>query len=287
MNTTFGRRLRAAFDRYGHLCVGIDPHPHLLQAWNLDDSPDGLHYFAMTVCDRLEGTVGILKPQSAFFERHGSSGVAVLEQVIKRCQASQTLCIMDVKRGDIGSTMAGYGWAYLDERSPLRSDAMTVSPYLGTGSLQPAVDCAVDNDRGVFVLCLTSNPQGPEVQHSLCADGRSVALAVAEYARSININYVHTGDDDATQMGPCGLVVGATVGKAVSELGITFDNLHAPLLVPGIGAQGGTAADIVRLFGKASANVIASVSRSVLSGGPNGLVDAATRENDALLAIVN
>ena len=108
----------------------------------------------------------MLKPQSAFFERHGSAGIAVLEKAVRAAREAGALVLLDAKRGDIGSTMQGYAEAYLDQSSPMAVDAMTVSPYLGFESLRPALDTAAAHGAGVFVLALTSNPEGPQVQHA-------------------------------------------------------------------------------------------------------------------------
>ncbi|WP_345714403.1 orotidine-5'-phosphate decarboxylase, partial [Kineococcus glutinatus] len=175
----FGARLAAAVTAHGPVCVGIDPHPGLLSAWGLADSPAGLERFSRTVLEALAGRVALLKPQAAFFERHGSRGLAVLETVLAEARAAATLTLVDAKRGDIGSTMAAYADAFCGD-SPLAGDAVTASPYLGFGSLRPLLDVAAAHGRGVFVLALTSNPEGAAVQHALGADGRAVARAVAE-----------------------------------------------------------------------------------------------------------
>src|SRR5699024_7180694 len=148
----FGQRLAAAAEEFGPLCVGIDPHPHLLRSWGLGTDVPGLREFSLRTVAALEGTVGIVKPQSAFYEQYGSGGVAVLQEVIQECRARGMLCILDAKRGDIGSTMAAYAHAYLTEGSALAADAVTLSPYLGVGALAEAADTARANGRGVFVL---------------------------------------------------------------------------------------------------------------------------------------
>jgi len=249
-------------DANGPVCVGIDPHPGLLAAWGLTDDSDGLRTFALTVVEALAGRVAALKPQSAFFERHGSRGIAVLEEVIAATRGSGTELILDAKRGDIGSTMSGYADAYLREGSPLAADAVTVSPYLGAGSLMPALEAAVASDRGLFALCLTSNPEGPSVQHATSADGTSVAASIARWAAQQN-----AGSGDA--LGPVGLVVGATVGDAPAALGIDLAAVRGPLLAPGVGAQGAGAAELRAVFGAARHAVLASTSRAVLGAGPD------------------
>ena len=176
--TPFGVRLRAAMDTHGPLAVGIDPHHALLESWGLPTDVSGLERFALTCVEAFAGRVAVVKPQSAFFEVFGSLGVAVLERVLSELRDSGTLTILDAKRGDIGSTMAAYARAFLSDEGPGRADALTLSPFLGYGSLRPALDLAAATGRGVFVLALTSNPEGPEVQHA-DAGGRSVAASVA------------------------------------------------------------------------------------------------------------
>ena len=273
----FGMRLRSAMQSRGPLCVGIDPHPALLQAWGLADDVAGLERFAMTCVEALAGEVAVLKPQSAFFERHGSRGVAVLERVLADARLAGAITLVDVKRGDIGSTMTAYAQAYLDPASPLRADAMTASAFLGYEALRPALDLAQQHGGGVFVLALTSNPEGAQVQHA-ALEGRSVARAVVEAAAADNAA--------SADLGRVGLVVGATVGTAVSDLGIDLAAAKAPLLAPGVGAQGAGPADLVRVFGAARANVLPSSSREVLGAGPTAaaLVGAARRTVDAVVA---
>jgi len=258
---SFGARLADAMDAHGPLCVGIDPHPALLAAWDLADHAAGLRRFALTVLDAVGGRVAAVKPQSALFERHGSAGVAVLEEVVAAGRETGTLVIVDAKRGDIGSTMEGYADAYLRDGSPLAGDALTVSPYLGFGSLDPAVDLALATGRGLFVLCLTSNKEGHEVQHARTADGVSVAAAIAARAAAVNRG--------AEPLGSIGLVVGATVGDAARETGTDLTGVNGPLLAPGVGAQGAGARELAAVFGAARHQVLASSSRGVLTAGPD------------------
>lgn len=253
----FGARLREAMDTRGPLCVGIDPHASLLSAWGLADDVRGLEAFTRAVVDALADTVAVFKPQSAFFERFGSRGVAVLERAVADLRDAGALVVMDAKRGDIGSTMAAYAEAFLREGSPLFSDALTVSPYLGYGSLRPAVDLARESGAGLFVLALTSNPEGAEVQRAVRGDGRSVGATVLAHLAAENAG--------RTPMGSFGAVVGATLGDLSS-----FDlDVNGPLLAPGIGAQGATPADLPAVFGAAVRNVVPSVSRGVLRHGPD------------------
>ena len=178
----FGSRLHDALHERGQLCAGIDPHASLLHAWGLEDTPAGLERFALTVVEALAPLVSVVKPQSAFYERHGSRGIAVLERVIEESRSAGALVLLDVKRGDIGSTSQAYADAYLDPGSPLAADAVTASPFLGFGSLSPMLDTARKHGAGVFVLALTSNQEGPEVQHATTYSGRTVAGTVLDAA---------------------------------------------------------------------------------------------------------
>lgn len=262
-------------DIRGPLCVGIDPHASLLASWGLNDDIAGLERFTRTVVEALADRVAVLKPQSAFFERFGSRGIAVLEKGVEEARAAGALVLMDAKRGDIGSTMGAYAETYLDKDSPLFSDALTVSPYLGFGSLRPALDAAVLSGAGVFVLGLTSNPEGAEVQRATAADGRSLA--------QVMLDHVAAENEGAEPLGSVGVVIGATLGDAGVDLAV-----NGPLLAPGIGAQGATPADLPGVFGAAVGNVLPSVSRGVLRHGPDasGLREAAERLTDEVRAAV-
>ncbi|QCB93626.1 orotidine-5'-phosphate decarboxylase [Cellulomonas shaoxiangyii] len=274
----FGARLAAAMDDHGPLCVGIDPHATLLADWGLTDDAAGLATFARTVLDAVAGRVAAVKPQAAFFERHGSAGLAVLEEVVAAGRETGTLVVVDAKRGDIGSTMGAYADAFLRDGSPLAGDALTVSPYLGFGSLGPAVDLAHATGRGLFVLCLTSNTEGHEVQHARTQDGPTVAATMAAHAAALNAG--------ERPLGSVGLVVGATVGDAAERAGVDLVRVNGPLLAPGVGAQGAGAAELARVFGGARRQVLASSSRGVLAAGPDvaGLRAAARRAADEAAA---
>ncbi len=276
--TPFGARLAAAADDHGPLCVGIDPHATLLVDWGLTDDAAGLRTFAHTVLDAVAGRVAAVKPQAAFFERHGSAGLAVLEEVVAAGRETGTLVVVDAKRGDIGSTMGAYADAFLRDGSPLAGDALTVSPYLGFGSLDPAVDLALATGRGLFVLCLTSNKEGHEVQHARTEEGPTVAALVAARAAALNAG--------ERPLGSVGLVVGATVGDSASRAGVDLESVNGPLLAPGVGAQGAGAAELARVFGGARRQVLASSSRGVLAAGPDvaSLRAAARRAADEAAA---
>lgn len=252
---TFGRRLHDAVRSRGPLCAGIDPHPELLAAWGLRDDPSGLERFALTAVEALADLAAVVKPQSAFFERHGSRGVAVLERTVAQARAAGALVLTDVKRGDIGSTVRAYADAYLDPASPLCADAVTASPYLGFGSLRPLLDVASRHGKGVFVLALTSNPEGAEVQEARTGDGRTVAGVILDHVRLANAG--------EAPFGSVGCVVGATLGDTGEDL-----DIGGPLLAPGIGTQGAKPEDLRRVFGTALPFVLPSISRDLLSAGP-------------------
>jgi orotidine-5'-phosphate decarboxylase len=267
---TFGARLADAVAAHGPLCAGIDPHRELLADWGLADDPAGLERFARTAVAALAGAVAILKPQSAFFERHGSAGVAVLERLLADAREAGVLVLLDVKRGDIGSTMGGYADAYLADGGPLAADAVTLSPYLGFGSLGPALDTAAATGRGVFVLARTSNPDGAAVQLADSA-GRSVAQSMVDSAGAAN-----TG---AAPLGSVGVVVGAT-----HDHGLTLSGLNGPVLAPGLGAQGATPAELAVRFAGVAGVVLPAVSRSLLAKGPDqGALRSAARSWQAEL----
>lgn len=256
----FGDRLRAALDARGPLCVGIDPHAALLDGWGVGDDVAGLERFALGVVDAIADRAAVIKPQSAFFERFGSAGIAVLERTTAAARQAGALVLLDAKRGDIGSTVAAYASAYLDPASPLGCDAVTASPYLGFGSLRPLVDAALRHGNGVFVLALTSNPEGGAVQRAVGPDGRTVAQTVFDEVAAVNSAETSVG----LPLGSVGVVVGATLG----DTGHDLSRLAGPILAPGLGAQGAAAGDLRAVFGGRLDNVVPSVSRAVLRAGP-------------------
>lgn len=272
---SFGSRLGAAMAARGPLCVGIDPHPALLKSWGLDDDAAGLRRFSLTVLEAVGSLAAAVKPQVALYERHGSAGMAVLEELLAEARDASVLTIADAKRGDIGSTMAAYADAWLRDSSPLAADSVTLSPYLGFESLRPALDLAAESGRGVFVLALTSNPEGASVQHVGGSD--SVARRIIEAAAAENGRYEGS-------LGSVGLVVGATVGSALTDLQLDLEAVRGPILAPGLGAQGATPADLRRTFGAAYPQVLGTSSRDILAAGPGvqGLQSAARRTLDGL-----
>ncbi|MCD4549551.1 orotidine-5'-phosphate decarboxylase [Schaalia sp. lx-260] len=263
MGISFGDRLYEAMGLYGPVCVGIDPHPALLRDWGLSCSAQGVRDFGLRLIDALGGHVAAVKPQVAFFEEYGSAGVAALEEVIAACRATGTLCIVDAKRGDIGSTMMGYARAFLSDDSALAGDAVTLSPYVGVGALMPALEMAGQSGRGVFVLGLTSNPEGMSIQHCRDEGGESVAAKVMSEVSRKNMDY------EFNHSGPFGVVVGATVGSALRQFLVNSSDFSGIFLAPGVGAQGAGSAEVRAVFGKMIDRVLISTSRAVLSAGPS------------------
>ncbi|GAB3189038.1 orotidine-5'-phosphate decarboxylase [Nesterenkonia suensis] len=260
----FGARLTEAIARHGRLCVGVDPHPHLLRDWGLSDDVTGLQEFGQRILDAAVGRVGILKPQVAFFERLGPAGLSVLAELQRAARQEGLLVIADAKRGDIGSTMAGYADAWLDPEAELAADALTVSPYLGFGSLRPALEAARRHGAGLFVLALTSNTEGRQVQLAR-TEGGTVAAQIAAEAAEENSRVAADGAD----LGDVGLVVGATTAGLAAQAGVDLTAGAMPLLAPGFGAQGATAADLRAGFGAAYPQVVVNSSRGILAAGPD------------------
>ena len=262
---SFGERLDAVFTTSGRLCLGIDPHAFLLEEWSLPDSAAGAREFGLRCVDVAAGVVGIVKPQVAFFERFGSAGFVALEAVLSAARGAGLLVIADAKRGDVGSTVAAYGAAWLTPGSALEADAMTLAAYQGVGSLTDVIDLANAGGKGLFVLAATSNPESVDTQTAVLGrgeyHGRTVAAGIVEEVQSLN--------SPARGLGSIGVVIGATVRSA--DYGIDASSLSkTPVLAPGFGEQGALIAELPALFGPVSGNVIANLGRSVLRAGPDG-----------------
>lgn len=264
---TFASRLFETLAEWGQLCVGIDPHAALLATWGLPDSAAGARELGLRTVDAVAGRAGIVKPQVAFFERHGSAGYAALEEVLGAARAAGLFVIADAKRGDIGSTVDAYGEAWLSPGSPLEADALTAYAYQGFGSLAGPLALAERYGKGVIVVTATSNPEAVPTQTAVRSDGRTVAAGLV--------------DEVATLPGTAGLVLGATIRLA--DFGLAPESLAGiPILAPGFGAQGARLADLTALFGTAAPQVAAHVSREILGAGPDGIAAAIERAQGAL-----
>ncbi len=254
----FGDLLTQKKEDFGPLCLGIDPSEVELNNWGLPDSAVGAKDFGLRCIDAAESRVGIIKPQVAFFERFGSAGYLALEEVLQAARDLDLLVIADAKRGDIGSTMLGYAQAWFGDDSPLRVNALTVSPYLGADSVLEMLDHARDVSGGIFMLSATSNKEARSLQAAQNGE-ESVAMGVLRTASE-------KGRDDF------GVVIGAT--QTLSDFGlqtILNENIAVPIIAPGFGAQGADLADLKKLFGASFSNVIPNMSRGLTGQGPQAM----------------
>jgi orotidine-5'-phosphate decarboxylase len=259
MADSFGDRVAAAVARTGPLCAGIDPSAALLAKWGLSDDAEGLRSFCASCVEGFAGAVSVVKPQVAFFERHGSAGLAELERLIAAATSAGLIVIADAKRGDIDSTAAAYADAWLGEASLLAADAVTVHAYLGLGALSPLVALAAANGKGVLVVARSSNPEGRELQQAVTADGPAVEdMLLGEIAELNGSPAIPTG------------TVGAVVGATLEPSAFALSQLGGVILAPGLGAQGAGPADIAARFaGCRPGSVLPSSSRGVLNEGPD------------------
>jgi orotidine-5'-phosphate decarboxylase len=259
MADTFGDRVAAAVRATGPLCAGIDPSPELLQDWGLTDDANGLRNFGQICVNAFAGEVGVVKPQVAFFERHGAAGLAELERLVALARAAGLVVINDAKRGDIDTTAQAYADAWLGDPSPLAADAVTAHAYLGLGALGPLVRLAAGNGRGVIVVVRSSNPEGRSLQQAVTAEGPSVEDMLLGEIAALN-------GSAAVPAGTVGAVIGATLPRSEFPL----DQLRGVILAPGLGAQGAGPADVAERFaGCAPGSVLPSTSRGLLGHGPD------------------
>ena len=264
MPESFSKKLETAFSQ-SQLCVGIDPHRELLEENDYDLNVSGLEKFSFELLDAISGSVSIVKPQVSFFESYGSKGFAVLERLLSEASSRGLLVIADAKRGDIGSTMQAYTDAWLSKDAPFMCDALTVSPYLGVGSLVPAVSEAAERGKGLFILSATSNKEGKTLQTAQ-VNGTTVANQVATEVAELNrVTATSKG-----RFGHLGLVVGATLDRGKFDLvGLNTGTTEflTPILAPGFGAQGALLSQAKMIFGDNASNVVYSISRSALRDG--------------------
>jgi orotidine-5'-phosphate decarboxylase len=257
---SFAERFAAVRTGPGPLVWGLDPSPDLLQAWGLSDHPDGLDEFADIVLETAPGAIGLVKPQSAFFERHGWRGIRTLHRLISGARDAGLLVILDVKRGDVGSTNDAYAEAYLGPDAPMAADAITVHPYLGLAAMGTYVDRAAAAGSCVLVVTRSSNPEGRAIQGAqLDGGGPSVEQGLLREIGAINAGRVPDG------LGPVGAVVGPTHIEPELDLAAA----RCLFLAPGVGAQGATPADVARVFAACPDRVMPSASRSLLAAGPD------------------
>ena len=275
--TGFGERLHQATSGRASLCVGIDPHEALLRDWGLTVDAAGAREFGLRVVDAAASRVVVVKPQVAFFERFGSAGFAALEEIMAAARAAGLIVLADAKRGDIGSTMDAYAAAWLTPGAPLEADAVTVTPYLGVGTLRSTFDLARSSGKGVFVLAATSNPEAASVQLARPGGASAHPTIAAQVISEVSALNRSSGGPH----GDIGFVIGATVDPAEFAIPAPLDP-PAPILAPGFGAQGARLSDVVARFGANAATVLASSSRSILAAGPNAVAEAIDSHNREL-----
>ena len=263
---TYAARLQALTASGPALCVGIDPHPALLESWGFCDTVEGLTCWSALVGDLVASSgATVVKPQVALFERCGLGGMKALASLLGSLREAGLVVIGDAKRGDIGSTMEGYADAWLRPGSDFEVDALTLVPYQGLGALEPALRMAHDHNKGVFVLAATSNPEARVTQSARRDDGHTVAGGVV---RDLH-GWVSSGDFSPESYG---VVVGATVDTGA--LGVDMAAFPGmPVLAPGYGAQGATLASAGADFAGCR-HLLPVAARSLLTAGPDGLLHA-------------
>ncbi len=259
MAESFAVRFASARGRFGPLTWGLDPSGAVLEKWGLGDSSEGLDRFADIALEAAVGSVGLVKPQSAFYERHGWRGIRTLTRLVAEARSSGLLVILDVKRGDVGSTNDAYAEAYLGKGAPLEADALTVHPYMGLGAMDSFVIRAHQSGSCLLVVTRSSNPEGRSVQAAVDPEGRSVEARLLAEISSLNARLA------PGQIGP----VGAVIGPMGYEESLDLVSPHALYLAPGLGAQGATPADVASTFQACPDRVMPAASRSLLNLGPD------------------
>jgi orotidine-5'-phosphate decarboxylase len=256
----FAQRFATLRAQRGPFCLGLDPGPELLAAWGMKDDIWGLRSFCNRVIDAAAQHVSVIKPQSAYFERFGAAGFEVLADIIGSIHALGSLSLLDVKRGDIGATNEAYAGALLGPDSAMGADAITVHPYLGFGALAPFLDRVQQTGCGLFVVALSSNPEGELIQNALVAPGVTVAQHLCDEITR------HNGAQSPDGVGPVGAVVGMTA-RGASEVAARLP--RSLILAPGLGAQGGSFELLAQRFAGAEQRVLPSSSRGLLAHGPH------------------
>jgi len=257
----FGDRLADAVERKrSQLVVGLDPRPELFPV-ELRGDPDvagACARFCCGIVDAVAPHVVAVKPQLAFFEALGADGMRAFDEVCAYARTAGLLVIADGKRGDIGSTARAYSAAYVEPRGeePPLADALTVNPYLGRDAVEPFLHAARRDGAGMFCLVKTSNAGGADIQDLTLSDGRplwhQVARLVCDWAEEV------VGERGLSSIGA---VVGATYPRAVGEARRMLP--QSVLLLPGVGAQGASPADLARAFTSGPASALVTASRSV------------------------
>ncbi len=262
----FGDQLaQSVQQKNSSVCVGLDPRWESLPAAIRDkvDSGNAVAVATATQCycqeviDAVAAHAPIVKPQAAFFEQLGPAGMQALAAVIVYARKAGLLVLLDGKRGDIGTTAAGYADAYLGAESAWQCDALTVNPYLGDDTLEPFIETANKRGAGVFVLVKTSNPGSGFLQDQMIGNQQTVYQRVATVVEEQALASI-----GQQGYGNVGAVVGATYPEQLQALRSQMP--HAWILIPGFGAQGGTAADVAHGFDSRGLGAIINSSRGII-----------------------
>ena len=273
---SFDRLIEKIAEKQNPTVVGLDPKLSFIPAYikekafseygsGFSGAAAAILEYNCGIIDAIADIVPAVKPQAAYYEMYGWQGVKTLAQTIEYAKNKGLYVILDGKRNDIGTTVEAYGSAYLGKtelgdghkESAFGADSLTINGYLGTDGIKPLLDICLEEDKGIIVLVKTSNPSSGEMQDMILETGKTVYHTMAEMAEnwgsSLPGKYQYSG---------VGAVVGATYPEQLQELRENFPNTF--FLVPGYGAQGGTAADIVPGFDKNGLGAIINSSRAVL-----------------------
>jgi orotidine-5'-phosphate decarboxylase len=276
---SFPARFAGARAKFGPLTFGLDPSGDLLSGWELGDTADGLERFVDIALEASDGTVGIVKPQSAFYERHGWRGVRALGRLVSEARSAGLLVVLDVKRGDVGSTNDAYAQSYVAGGAPLQADAVTLTAYLGIDALEPFFQTAAAAGNGVFVVVRSSNPEGRALQEATLDGGPTVETWLLE-ALAVRNRALQPGG-----VGPLGAVFAPNHGPPG---GFDLSAMGGLFLAPGLGAQGASPEDVASCFANCPERVLPSASRALLQAGPDlgrlreAIADLASTVNDSL-----
>lgn len=262
MNYSFGAVFTDRRKKYSALCVGIDPSVQLLKEWGLTVDPSGLRRFVDVILDAVGDSVAVVKPQSAFFEQFGPQGLSELQRLCATFTSKGVLVIIDCKRSDIGHSMEAYARTYLGPDRAYDAAAITLNAYMGFETLKPATDAAAASGQAVFVVVSSSNPEGLLLQ-SARTNGVPITEMLAGAIVAENRALVR---QNGSKIGHCGAVCGFSHDRSPRAL---LEKLpEAPILVPGLGAQGGTCKAYIKEFDGYLERSIPSVGRSILAAGP-------------------
>lgn len=256
--TPFAARFAAVRARLGPLVWGLDPSGPVLEQWGVGDDADGLDRFVDVCLDAAPGAVGVVKPQAAFYERHGWRGMRSLGRLVDGMRGAGVLVILDAKRGDVGSTNTAYAEAYLGDRAAMPVDALTLTAYLGLDAMGPFVEAAHAGGAALFVVVRSSNPEGRPLQTARVSGDATVEEHLLAGIAALN------ADLAPGRVGPVGAVVGATHQRWPVDLA----GVNGLFLAPGLGAQGATPDDVAAAFGDCPDRVLPSASRQLLAAGP-------------------